>query len=176
MRYRRADLAGGTYFFTVNLAERKRTLLVDYIDILRKVMKKVKTAHPFRIDAMVVLPDHLHAVWTLPEDDADYSTRWALIKAGFSRSLPRDERRNPSRIVKGERGIWQRRFWEHLIRGERDYARHVDYIHYNPVKHGFVSRVTDWSHSTFQRAVVRGDYPPDWAAEPDLDLKAGERM
>lgn len=105
MRYRRADVRGGTYFFTVNLAERRRTLLVDHIDALRTVMQKVKTMHPFHIDAMVVLPDHLHTVWTLPEGDADYPVRRALIKAGFSRCLPKDERRNRSRIAKGERGI-----------------------------------------------------------------------
>ena len=148
--------------------------LVDHIDVLRKVMKKVKTTHPFRIDAMVVLPDHLHAVWTLPKDDAAFPTRWALIKAGFSRCLGKDERRNSSRIAKGERGIWQRRYWEHLIRDERDYVRHVDYIHYNPVKHGYVSRVKDWPHSTFHRAVERGDYPPNWAAGPESDFETGE--
>ena len=120
MRYRRADVAGGTYFFTVNLAERKRTLLVDFIDDLRAVMKKVKKSHPFHIDAMVVLPDHLHAMWTLPVNDANYPMRWSLIKAGFSRRLPKDERRNPSRVAKGERGIWQRRYWEHLIRDVTD--------------------------------------------------------
>lgn len=110
MRYRRAKTPGGTYFFTVNLAERKRTLLVDHIDDLRAVVKKVQTAHPFHIDAMVVLPDHLHAMWTLPEGDADYPMRWSLIKAGFSRRIPNGERRNPSRMAKGERGIWQRRY------------------------------------------------------------------
>jgi putative transposase len=176
MRYRRADVMGGTYFFTVNLAERKRTLLVDRIDVLRTVMRKVKAMHPFHIDAMVVLPDHLHAMWTLPEGDADYPTRWALIKAGFSRHLPKDERRNPSRIAKGERGIWQRRYWEHVIRDERDYARHVDYIHYNPVKHGYVNRVADWPHSTFQRDVERGLYPLNWAGVPESELETGERV
>ncbi|MCI5147045.1 MAG: transposase, partial [Candidatus Electrothrix sp. AR3] len=105
MRYRRAKVPGGTYFFTVNLAERKRTLLVDHIDDLRNAVCKVLTDHQFRIDAMVVLPDHLHAVWTLPEGDADYPMRWALIKAGFSRCIPADERRSKSRIAKGERGI-----------------------------------------------------------------------
>jgi len=174
MRYRRADVAGGTYFFTVNLAERKRMLLVEHIDALRMAVQKVRAMHPFRIDAMVILPDHLHALWTLPEADADYPTRWALIKAGFSRCLPKDERRNPSRIAKGERGIWQRRYWEHLIRDESDYSTHVDYIHFNPVKHGHVQRVADWPHSTFHRFVARGIYPPDWVGTPDADLHAGE--
>lgn len=162
MRYRRADVAGGTYFFTVNLAERKRTLLVDHVDVLREVIRKVKTTHPFRIDAMVILPDHLHAMWTLPDGDADYAVRWTLIKAGFSRRLPRDERRNPSRIAKGERGIWQRRYWEHLIRDEGDFARHADYIHSNPVKHGYVQRVAEWPYSTFHRFMARGVYPAHW--------------
>lgn len=176
MRYRRADVAGGTYFFTVNLAERKRTLLVDHIDILRSVMEKVKKAHPFRIEAMVILPDHLHAIWTLPDGDVDYPLRWSLIKAGFSRHLPKTERRNLSRIAKGERGIWQRRYWEHMIRDERDYTRHMDYIHYNPVKHGYVHRVTDWPYSTFHRAVAYGLYSQNWAGESDCYLETGERV
>jgi len=136
MRYRRADVVGGTYFFTVNLAERKWTLLVDFIDDLRYVMRKVKKVHPFHIDAMVVLPDHLHAMWTLPMGDANFPMRWSLIKAGFSRRIPKNERRNASRVAKGESGIWQRRFWEHLIRGERDDENHVNYIHFNRVKQG----------------------------------------
>ncbi|MCI5136960.1 MAG: transposase [Candidatus Electrothrix sp. AR1] len=167
MRYRRARVPGGTYFFTVNLAERKRTLLVDHIDDLRNAVRKVQTDHPFRIDGWVVLPDHLHAVWTLPEGDADYSMRWALIKGGFSRSIPADERRSKSRISKGERGIWQRRFWEHLIRDERDYTTHLDYIHYNPVKHGYVRSAAQWPYSTFHRYVEQGMYDKNWAAEPN---------
>ncbi len=176
MQYRRADVAGGTYFFTVNLAERKRTLLVDAIDDLRDVMKKVKTSHPFHIDAMVVLPDHLHAIWTLPAGDADYPMRWSLIKAEFSRCIPKEERRNLSRIAKGERGIWQRRYWEHLIRDEGDYEKHVEYIHYNPVKHGIVSRVIDWPYSSFHRDMRQGVYEQNWAGNGGvmLDEKFGE--
>ena len=149
MRYRRARVPGGTYFFTVNLAERKRTLLVDHIDDLRNAVRKVLTDHPFCIDAMVVLPDHLHAVWTLPEGDADYPTRWALIKAGFSRCLPVDERRSRSRITK-----------------EKDYAAHLDYIHYNPVKHGYVRSAAEWPYSSFHRYVEQGMYDKGWAVEP----------
>ncbi|MDT4292021.1 transposase [Methylomonas sp. MO1] len=163
MRYRRADIKGGTYFVTVNLAGRKRTLLVDYMDQLRMVINKVKTTHPFHIDAMVILPDHLHAIFTFPQDDCDYPTRWMLIKAGFSRQIPKNERINTSRLAKGERGIWQRRYWEHLIRDETDYPRHMDYVHWNPVKHGFLSRVIDWPHSTFHRYVKNGVYQPNWA-------------
>lgn len=165
MRYRRADVAGGTYFFTVNLLDRNRRLLVEHVDVLREVMRNVKTARPFHIDAMVILPDHLHALWTLPEGDADYPTRWMLIKSGFSRRLPTGERRNASRRAKGERGIWQRRYWEHLIRDERDFAHHVDYIHYNPVKHGHVNRVADWPYSSFHRYVRNGTLPLDWGVE-----------
>jgi len=174
LRYRRANVPGGTYFFTVNLAERKRTLLVDHIDSLREVMRDVKKSHPFHIDAMVILPDHLHALWILPEGDADFAMRWALIKAGFSRQLPKDERRNKSRISKGERGIWQRRYWEHLIRDDTDYARHADYIHYNPVKHGYVRHAKDWPYSSFHRYVRLGVLPDNWAGGVDAELEAGE--
>ena len=174
MRYRRANVAGGTYFFTVNLAERKRTLLVEHVDVLRTVIQKVKARHPFHIDAMVVLPDHLHALWTLPEGDCDYPTRWMLIKAGFSRQLPKGELPSESRRAKGERGIWQRRYWEHLIRDDRDFERHADYIHYNPVKHGYVKRVVDWPFSTFHREVKRGNYPSNWAGGFEAELETGE--
>jgi len=167
MLYRRAKVAGGTYFFTVNLAERNRRLLVEQVDLLRAVVQKVKLTHRFHIDAMVILPDHLHAVWTLPEGDDDYATRWMLIKAGFSRQIAKDERRNKSRLAKGERGVWQRRYWEHWIRDERDYGRHIDYVHYNPVKHGYVKRVADWPYSTFHRYVKGGIYPQVWAGNPE---------
>jgi len=160
MRYRRADVTGGTYFFTVNLAERKRTL-VDHVDLLRSVIRGVKANHPFSIDAMVILPDHLHALWTLPLGDADYPTRWALLKAGFSRQIPKDERRNKSCMAKGERGLWQRRYWEHLIRDERDYARHVDY-HHNPVTHGYVNQASDWPHSSIHRFIQEGTVGKNW--------------
>ena len=136
MRYRRAYHAGATYFFTVNLADRSLRLLVDHIDALRDAVRHVRRDHPFNIIAWVVLPDHLHAIWQLPDGDADFSTRWALIKANFSRRVPTGERIRDSRRQKGERGIWQRRFWEHLIRDDRDLQIHVDYIHFNPVKHG----------------------------------------
>ncbi|MGD8941024.1 MAG: transposase, partial [Gammaproteobacteria bacterium] len=104
MQYRRAKEKGGTYFFTVNLAERKSNLLIEHIEVLKEVMKKVKQQHPFHINAMVVLPDHLHAIWTLPKDDADYPKRWMLIKSGISRRIPKNEYRRKSRITKGERG------------------------------------------------------------------------
>ena len=167
MRYRRATLAGVTYFFTVNLAERRDDYLTQHMDLLRDVIHRVKIAHPFHIDAMVVFPDHIHAMWTLPDDYADYPMRWSLIKAGFSRGLSKTERINESRQSKRERGIWQRRYWEHLIRNDRDYAAHVDYIHINPVKHGYVIRAVDWPHSLIHQYVERGWAAPDWSVDPD---------
>ena len=167
MQYRRADVKGGTYFFTVNLAERKNTLLIDEIDKLRDVLNRVKKRHPFKLDAMVVLPEHLHAIMTLPQADSDYATRWMLIKAGFSRQLPPHERVSKSRAKKGERGIWQRRYWEHLIIDECDYERHVDYIHYNPVKHGYVQRATDWRYSTIHDYIAKGIVDSHWGGVED---------
>ncbi|MDM8567124.1 hypothetical protein QUF74_15920 [Candidatus Halobeggiatoa sp. HSG11] len=105
----------------------------------------------------------LYTIWTLPPNDADYKTRWALIKAGFSRLLPSIEKKSTSRIKRGERGIWQRRFWEHVIRDENDFNRHVDYIHWNPVKHGWVKQVKDWPYSSFHNHVEQGIYPLNWA-------------
>jgi putative transposase len=161
--YRRYFVPGGMYFFTVNLAERSRRLLVEHVALLRTAFAATQREHPFRFDALVILPDHLHAVWTLPPGDADFSVRWRKIKARFSRGLPRTERRSASRIGKGERGIWQRRFWEHGIRDEDDLRRHVEYIHYNPVKHGHCRQVADWPYSTFHRYVALGIYTNDWA-------------
>ena len=176
MRYRRAKVAGGTYFFTVNLAERSRTLLVDHVDTLRMVIREVKAHHPFHIDAMVILPDHLHAIWTLPEGDCGYPTRWTLIKAGFSRRIPTEEQRSASRISRGERGIWQRRYWEHLIRDDRDYERHVDYIHYNPVKHGYVDHAVSWPYSSIHRYIATGTVDRSWgmSAPTDENHRFGE--
>ncbi len=172
-QYRRTKIKGATYFFTVNCAERRGNhLLVNNIDTLRQVIRKVKQAHPFNIDAMVILPEHLHCIWTLPQDDADYGMRWGLIKAEFSRLIPADERRSKSRIKRGERGIWQRRFWEHLIRDEKDFAQHVDYIHWNPVKHDCVKRVVDWPYSSFHAYVRQGIYSSDWAGELDAKIDA----
>ncbi len=160
---------GGTYFFTVNLLERGRNdLLVRNIDSLRDAVRVTRVERPFEIIAWVVLPEHMHAIWTLPDGDADYSTRWAAIKARFSKSIAPDEFQNASRRAKGERGIWQRRFWEHTIRDERDLQNHIDYLHYNPKKHALVERVCDWPHSSFHRFVERGVYALDWAAPPDL--------
>lgn len=168
--YRRYRLPGGTYFFTVNLLQRyPNDLLVRHIDILRTVVRAVRHKHPFVIDAWVILPDHLHCVWTLPPGDDDFTNRWRLIKQGFSKALPITERRSAVRMARGERGIWQRRFWEHAIRNETDYAAHIDYCHINPFKHGYVQRVADWPYSTFHRDVERGIYPLDWAGGLEID-------
>ncbi|MBE2295766.1 MAG: transposase [Phycisphaerales bacterium] len=174
MRYRRTRVAGATYFFTVNLADRQSNLLVVHIDTLRETLRQIRRAHPFAIDAMVVLPKHLHAIWTLPTDDTDFATRWMLIKAGFSRQIPPLERRSPSRMTKGERGIWQRRYWEHLIRDEQDFACHVDYIHFNPVKHGHAMRAVDWPYSSIHRYIRLGLVAPDWAFDAAEDMGFGE--
>ncbi|MEO5624532.1 MAG: transposase, partial [Dokdonella sp.] len=153
---------GGTYFFTVNLLERRRRLLVDRIDDLRAAFREARAARPFEIIAMVVLPDHLHCLWQLPPGDADNANRWARIKAGFSRRVPVDECRK-GRTTRRERGIWQRRYWEHVIRDNDELRRHVEYIHFNPVKHGHSPRPVDWPHSSFAQWVARGDYPVNWA-------------
>jgi putative transposase len=173
--YRRYRLKGGCYFFTVALADRRTALLTANMHTLRAAFREVKRAHPFALEAVVILPDHLHCVWRLPPGDDDFSTRWRLIKAAFSRGLANAEPRSPSRLRKGERGIWQRRFWEHAIRDEDDHRRHVDYIHYNPVKHGHASRVREWPFSSFHRFVRLGVYPPEWASAADEGDEYGER-
>ena len=170
--YTRAYIPGGTFFFTVALLERKRRLLTDHIESLREAFRNVQAKRPFTINAIVVLPDHLHCIWTLPTDDADYSTRWRLIKTRFARNVPTGERLSARRCETGERGIWQRRFWEHGIRDGRDSSAHVDYIQYNPVKHGHARAPVDWPYSSIHRYIERGDLAEDWAADPGA-LKAG---
>jgi len=161
--YRRAWHPGGTYFFTVNLLRRhSNNLLVAHIDKLRHAVAAVRRRHPFHIHGWVVLPNHLHCVIELPSDDTDYAVRWRLIKIGFSKSLPITESRSAVRIKRGERGIWQRRYWEHLIRDDADFEAHMDYVHFNPLKHGLVKKVIDWPFSTFEQLVKDGVYPPDW--------------
>ena len=174
-RYRRAKIEGGTYFFTVTLADRSSDLLVRHIDLLREAYKSAQELYPFETLAICVLPDHLHSVWSLPPDDADFPLRWSLIKSKFSRGLPADAERTSSKITKREKGIWQRRYWEHAIRSDEDLTRHVDYIHFNPVKHGYVSRASDWPHSSFARYVARGLLPADWGGDArEIPGKFGE--
>jgi len=154
--YLRYRVPGGTYFFTITLLERGGDLLVRHIDVLREAVRRTRAERPFHIDAWVVMPDHIHCVLTLPPSDAAFSNRIKAIKIRFSRGVPRTERRSEVRVAKGERGIWQRRFWEHAVRDDRDYSHCMDYVHFNPVKHGLVANVADWPHSTFHRCVAGG--------------------
>ncbi len=158
--YRRNRVEGGTYFFTLALADRRSDLLVQEVAALRASVARVRALYPFSIDAWVVLREHLHAVWTLPEGNADFSTRWTLIKRGFSARIAKGESRSASRTAKGERGIWQRRFWEHTVRDEADFTRHVNYIHFNPVKHGLVGNAKDWPFSSDENGGVLKSTPP----------------
>ena len=175
VHYRRSLVPGGSFFFTVTLADRRSSALTDHISSLCHAFRITRAERPFDIDAIVILPEHLHVVMTLPETDSDFSGRWRRIKSVFTRgvlkrgaSLLRDSR--------GEYILWQRRFWEHAIRDERDLDRHVDYIHYNPIKHGLVTRVPDWPYSSFHRYVRRGWLPDDWAGTvEDSAMGFGER-
>jgi len=171
--YRRAFLKGGTFFFTVVTYKRYPVFVVDAnIELLRRCFQIIMAKHPFRIDAIVILPDHLHTIWTLPDGEFDFSTRWKLIKGAYSRyySVSREINISESMRRKREKGIWQRRFWEHTIRNEEDFNRHCDYIHYNPVKHGLVSFPVEWKNSSFRNFVERGIYPPDWGQNVSKDL------
>lgn len=177
-RYIRSDVPGATYFFTLTLQDRSARYLVDYVGHLRASVAEAKSRHPFRTEAVVVLPEHLHVLWTLPPDDADFGTRWMLIKQGFTRRLQQagalEAAAVTSRGTKGERSLWQRRFWEHQIRDEDDFARHVDYIHFNPVKHGWVLRARDWPYSSLHRFVREGKLPADWGISAAIDGQFGE--
>ena len=165
--YKRIKVAGGTYFFTVNSYNRRPLLTSDIVrQGLRGAINKTRETLPFKIEAWVLLPDHLHAIWTLPPGDANFAARWAMIKqytSKFCRHLfEYDEKVGNSRQLRKEMTLWQRRFWEHLIRDDDDYKNHFDYIHWNPVKHGHVTGVIDWPYSTFHRFVTKQIYPPDW--------------
>jgi putative transposase len=164
-RYRRAFIEGGTFFFTVALADRTSDLLVRRVDRLRDIYRTVRENRPFDTIAICILPDHLHAIWSLPSGDSDFAMRWNLIKSDFSRGVPASSSRSRSKATRREKGIWQRRYWEHVIRDDTDLVRHIDYIHFNPVKHGLVPRVSDWPHSSFHRYVKRGDLPLDWGGD-----------
>jgi REP-associated tyrosine transposase len=175
VQYRRNFLPGGTFFFTVTLDDRRSSALVDHASLLRAAFRKTRSERPFVLDAVVVLPDHLHAIMTLPEGDADFSDRWRRIKSAFTRSLAatgaplwRDHR--------GEYALWQKRFWEHTIRDERDFERCADYIHFNPVKHRLVASPVDWPFSSLHRYVHAGILPRDWGGHGEADgANFGER-
>jgi Transposase and inactivated derivatives len=166
--YVRAYVPGSSYFFTVALLERRRSLLTENIDALHQAFRAVRHQRPFWIEAIVILPDPLHCLWTVPPDEADFATRWRLIQSSFAHAIASGERLSTRRQMKHERGIWQRRFWEHAIRDQRDFDAHLDYIHYNPVKHGWALRVADWPHSSFHHFVRLGLYPLEWAAPVDV--------
>jgi putative transposase len=172
VKFRRNLLLGGTYFFTVNLQDRGSALLVERICQLRHAVRVVRGKRPFQIDAWVVLPEHMHCVWTLPEGDADYAGRWRAIKTTFSKSL--SALPGATRLRTGGGNIWQPRYWEHTIRDDRDYRTHIDYVHLNPYKHGLVKRVRDWPYSTFHRYVAAGVYPVDWLSDMP-DVRGGEK-
>jgi putative transposase len=175
VRYRRNFVPGGTYFFTVTLADRTSSALVHHVSALRTAFRIARHERPFTIEAIGILPEHLHAIWTLPSGDSDFSGRWRRIKAHFTHRLvaagvPVRRHRD------GEYAFWQRRFWEHTIRDEIDFERHVDYVHFNPVKHRLVSRVSEWPYSSFHAYVRRGLLPADWAGDADEPVKDfGER-
>jgi putative transposase len=171
MEYRRAKTAGATYFFTVVTHNRREFLCIpENIALLRRAFGEVMTNHPFKIEAITILPNHLHALWTLPVGDANFSVRWRLIKSYFSRhcDLTCQGQVSLSRQRKQEKAVWQRRFWEHQIRDEADYIQHVEYIHYNPVKHGLVNAPIDWEYSSFRRYVEAGIYAADWGTNETM--------
>ena len=182
MKYRRTRIKGGTYFFTVVTNRRIKIFKKpSNVQLLREAFKYVNDRHPFKIDAFVILPDHLHCIWTLPHGDADFSMRWRLVKSYFSRKFnlvgwvdkgnPTMRNDSASRLKKREKPIWQRRFWEHLIRDDQDLRRHIEYIHFNPVKHGYVERVCDWPYSTFHRYVRDGMFSGEWGG---VEIEVGE--
>ncbi|MCH8152146.1 MAG: transposase [Planctomycetes bacterium] len=166
--YRRAHVPGGTFFFTVVTEDRARFLCNRPARrMLRAAFRECRRRWPFTIESIVLLPDHLHAIWTLPRGDTDYSRRWAFIKKQFTKawlaSGGDEQNRSPSRRNDRRRGVWQRRFWEHTILDEADFIHHVEYIHFNPVRHGLANCPHDWACSSFPRAVRLGRYPMDWA-------------
>jgi len=172
--YRRAKTKGGTYFFTVVSYRRQKILCHENVrQALREGIREVQKTHPFIIDGWVLLPDHLHCIWTLPPDDADFGIRWAMIKRFVTKQcnwLRRSDLMTASKRKRKESTLWQRRFWEHQIRDELDYEKHMDYIHYNPVKHGFTTAVKDWPYSTFHRYVKEGIYDENWAEDAILSI------
>ncbi|WP_016956276.1 REP-associated tyrosine transposase [Catenovulum agarivorans] len=162
MHYRRHFVQGGCYFFTVNLADRDKSLLTDNIQLLRSSYRKMIVTRPVKTIAAEVLPDHMHVIWQLPEDDSDFAQRWRQLKVNFSQYIEKGESISQSRMKKGERGVWQRRYWEHLIRGEDDLQKHVAYIHNNPVKHGYVSSPADWPYSSIHKYIKLGWVNENW--------------
>lgn len=169
VNYRRSRIKGGTYFFTVNLYDRSSSHLVTHINHLRQSFHTVQKQRPFEIVASVILPEHLHMIMTLPDDDHNYPERWKAIKSRFTRALVKDDVAGLTKNKKGEYNLWQRRYWEHQIKDETDLQNHVDYIHFNPVKHGHVARVVEWPHSSFHRYVKSGVIESNWGGESRMN-------
>lgn len=172
--YRRANTVGATYFFTAVTYRRRQFLCDEDVRLaLRQSIDKVRAKHPFTIDAWVLLPDHIHTIWTLPPNDENFALRWQLIKRYVTQScgarLNKPEWMNASKTKHRESTLWQRRYWEHQIRDDVDYEKHMDYLHYNPVKHHLVKQVKDWPYSTFHRYVKNGFYSENWATQTLLD-------
>jgi putative transposase len=165
VRNRRNFGPGGTYFFTVTLADRRGCLLTDRIDALGYAFRQCRALRPFETVAIVVLPEHLHCLWRLPDNDADCSTRWSLIKRAFTRK----QYHEGSTDARARKRVWQPRYWEHRIRDGTDLEHHVEYIHYNPVRHGRARRAMDWPHSSFHRYVGLGWLTEDWACDADTE-------
>jgi putative transposase len=176
MQYRRAYIQGSSYFFTL-VTEQRRKLFIDEtnVDLLYQAFRHVMKKRPFAIDAIVVLPEHLHCIWTLPPNDADFcSSPLRLIKTWFTKHCDNEYKVTPnqSRFKKNEQAIWQHRYWEHLLRDELDFEHHINYIHYNPVKHDYVNKPSDWKYSSFHRYVEQGTIPINWGAS-DISFPDG---
>ena len=177
--YRRAYIPGGTFFFTVKMERNAPIFRDDFaVRILGNVLRETKKLWPTEIDAIVLLPDHLHTIWSLPPGDADFSKRWAWLKKEFTKRYLKaggmEQPTSESRVKYRRRGVWQRRFWEHAIEDEEDFQTHFDYTHCNPVKHGYVKCPIDWQHSSFHRWVAKGVYEKNWGCseqEPDSIIK-----
>jgi putative transposase len=173
VKYRRAIAPGGTFFFTVVTFDRQKIFTDEpTVALLRDAIRVVQANRSFKVEAAVILPDHLHMIWRLPEGDSDYATRWRLIKSYFTHrwSGTRDYPTTASRQSKGEQAVWQRRYWEHVIRDKADWQRLVNYIHYNPVKHGLAKAPADWLYSSFHTFVKQGHYSPDWGAGEGVEV------
>lgn len=172
--YRRARITGSTVFFTVNSYQRRPIFIEpNFRLVLRHAIQQTRLAFPFKINALVLLPDHLHCIWTLPIDDNNIPIRWSMIKRLVSKEVGSQySMQNISRTKRNETTVWQRRYWEHHILNEADYTAHINYCYWNPVKHGFVSAVNNWEFSTFHRDVKSNIYPVDWCSDDEFDSEA----
>ncbi|MCF7529229.1 REP-associated tyrosine transposase [Neisseria lisongii] len=171
--YRRDFVQGGVYFFTIALQDRTKDFLVRYIDKLRETYQETLYHYPFETIAICILPEHLHLIMQLPEKDNNFSRRIQVLKTNFSKRLPKECQGNfnQSREKRGELGIWQRRFWEHRIKDDEDLSKHIDYIYYNPVKHGYVQNVKSWLYSSFHRDVEKGIFEKDWGSNIPIRIQ-----